>query len=246
MLHLFKRKKIVLDCFTDREDVHALHPISRAIKYVPSWWTQLPGFDETELAPMNTMRKCRGFIDLYDNSIVLPMWSDLMIKYDRQGLQYQFADMKSELANHAYSQRRGFLPENQDVKIISPWVFKCNKEINWMTFKPMYNYPNGIDFDVYPGIVNFKYQVITNINIVLPKIAEAKKFVIEANQPIWQLVPLTENSVDIRTHLISTQELISIRNKTHKVKFVGSYNYTKKILENKESKCPFSNLWRTK
>lgn len=240
MIKIFnKPSKIILDCFTYRNDVHNLHPVSKAIDFIPDWWKELPNFDETELAPKNTMKKCRGFIDLYINSIAIPMWSDLVINYDDKGVQYQYADMLSEIANHDYSQRRGFLPNNPNLKLISPWLFQTKEEINFMTFKPMYNYHESIDFDVCIGIVNFKYQSITNINIVLPQTDKAKKFTINAGQPIWQLVPQTEKKVEIKTHLVSRDEFIKIKEKTGKVKFVDSYGYTKKILQQKQSKCPF-------
>lgn len=240
MITIFnKPSTIVLDCFTYRVDVHNLHPISKAIKYVPQWWKDLPGYDETPLAPKNTMKKCRGFIDLYDNSIVIPMWSDLVVSYDKVGIQYQFADSLSEIASHDPSQKRGFLDNHGNFKIISPWLFKTKKEINFMTVKPMYNYEKSIDFDVCHGIVNFKYQRITNMNIILPMTEETKKFNIEANAPIWQLIPMTEKNVVIKNHLISRDEFINIKDETNKVKFVNSYGYTKKILQQKESKCPF-------
>jgi hypothetical protein len=240
MISLFNRPSTTtLDCFTYRADVHDLHPVAAAIKHIPKWWKDLPAFDETDLAPQNTMKKCRGFIDLYDKSFVIPMWSDLVINYTADSLQYQFADSLSEMANHNMSQRRGFLPNNIDVKIVSPWLFKSKDEINWMTVKPMYNYPEEVNFDVCHGVVNFKYQSVTNMNIILNRVNENTKFVIEAGQPIWQMIPMTERKVVVKTHLVNRDEFLRIKEQTNKVKFVGSYNYTKKILQEKESKCPF-------
>lgn len=240
MITIFNRPSIItLDCFTYRTDVHNLHPISKGAKYIPQWWKDLPAFYESNLAPLTTMKKCRGFTDLYDNSIVVPMWTDLVISYDQNGIQYQFADGISELATHNDSQKTGFLEGHGNFKLTSPWLFKTKKEINFMTFKPVYNYPAGMDFEVLPGILNFKYQSVVNMNIALPKVASVKKFMIEANTPIWQLAPMTEKRVEIKNHVISRDEFLNLKNETGTVKFVGSYGYSKKIIQQKESKCPF-------
>ena len=39
---LFKKSKIVVDCFTYNTTVKELFPIARAINFFPDWWKQMP------------------------------------------------------------------------------------------------------------------------------------------------------------------------------------------------------------
>ena len=41
MFFFFKRKEIVLDCFTHRPDTYEYFPIEKSTKHFPQWWKDL-------------------------------------------------------------------------------------------------------------------------------------------------------------------------------------------------------------
>ena len=41
-MFLFKKKKVVLNCYTYRPDVYSYFPIERSSKHIPEWWKKLP------------------------------------------------------------------------------------------------------------------------------------------------------------------------------------------------------------
>lgn len=92
------KKPIFLDLYTDRPDVYHYSQWQYAAKNKPKWWKRLP----KSLTPTidnpwgaTNMKHCAGFNDLYANSFLMPMWSDLLVEIapeDQHGYRYQFAD----------------------------------------------------------------------------------------------------------------------------------------------------------
>ena len=101
-----------------------------------------------------------------------------------------------------------------------------------------YNFDNPDEFFVFPGTVDYKYQENTNINIGFKKTIEKAQFMIPANQPLYHLIPLTEKSVKMTTHLITPQEADKLFAGSSRMTFLGKYNHNKNIAK-KKGKCPF-------
>lgn len=104
MLFIFKKKKIVLDCFTADPLVHKYYPVSRASNFKPKWFMDIPfeckSTDMGEKDPriLPTLRTCPGVIELLNKSIVIPLSSDLMIAPQTNGqIAYNLADKKDTL-----------------------------------------------------------------------------------------------------------------------------------------------------
>jgi hypothetical protein len=76
MLFIFKKKKIVLDCFTADPLVHKYYPVSKVSNFKPKWYTDIPfeckstdmGEDDPRILP--TLRTCPGVVDLLNKGIV--------------------------------------------------------------------------------------------------------------------------------------------------------------------------------
>ena len=81
---------------------------------------------------------------------------------------------------------------------------------------------------VPPGILEFKTQHSTHINIVSRKEEPNIEYRIKAGEPLAYLVPLTENTVKIKTHVVSQEEIRKMKNFHHS--FYNSYEITKRIL----------------
>lgn len=244
MMFLFKRKKVVVDAFISNKFAHAYDyaPIDYADKFYPDWWKNLPKV-KIDFDKMNrddeTMRLCAGFVDHYKRGLILPMWSDLMIKTEPPDRYYfQFSDETSTCQSHSSVQRQGFYDDHINIKIISPWLLRSEKDVYFTFLPPMWNNIKKPEYETAIGTVNFYYQNSTHINLL---IKSPKNIFIPFNQPILHMMPLTEREVVIKRHLVSEEEWHRENRRMISLSFFGAYFKLKKHRENMEqkSKCPF-------
>lgn len=246
----FKEKKIVLDCFTLDPFAYEYANISPAVKYYPEWWKDLPssGADPN-------MKSCLGFLNLYKNSFVVPMWGSLTInlsdaihKTSRPELDYiiGFAPGESPLAQHPKSQFKGFVGEDFiHVKAETPWMLKTNSDIKFMYMDPLWNRSNLADYSILPGIVDYHYQPTTSINMMFKLHDQPRRVDFRPGDVMAMIVPITENGVEVKCHLVDEMEL---RRQFPQIRLATStkqkmYNTFKKFItkheERQKSKCPF-------
>jgi hypothetical protein len=244
----FKRKKLVIDAFTTHAGVYNFYPITHMKDAYPDWWKKLPpAVNETTpygvSVPMATIKKCDGLLALYARGFNIPLWTDLIIKTQTNGAySYQVALNISasggESEQHSFSQMG---PEFNDLihfKLCNAWNFSEKTGVEFHFTSAWWNQIKLLPYMHVPqAIVNYKYQISTEINLFFSKIDQTIE--LAAGQPMIQLIPLTEHDMDIRCHLISQQEMDK-RNALHQnTTFQNSYKLKKRALQDKEKKCPF-------
>ena len=190
----FKKKKIVLDCFTDDHFAYEYTRISKATKHFPEWWESLsnmvvnnslsnmvdnnpynPASNKKFLQKIPTMKHCRGILDLYKNSFVVPFWGNLRIEYDFINDTYKWAadykiNIEVAVSNHIKAQYGSFGKGGiSHLKIAPPWILKTNKSVNFLLHDPIWNRENFSSYTVLPGVMDFKYVRHINTNIILEK-----------------------------------------------------------------------------
>jgi hypothetical protein len=239
MLFKFPQKKIVLDCFTALPSAIEYAPIHYAIKHIPDWWKNLPAPSNPSQVEMRNMRNCAGMVDYYKKSIAIPLWTDFKVSVKNKIFIWEFADQTGDATQHTKEQAKGFLDGYQHLKINSPWLFKSEKNMNWVWSHPTYNYSYGTELVSLPGITEFYYQNSTNINFLLD-LDEEQEIFIRQGQPLALLTPMSDRKVEIVRHLISQEEFLSIYRRNAPFTFVDKY---KSMLKRKEqfSDCPFHN-----
>jgi hypothetical protein len=249
MFFFFKRKKVVLDCFTFNHAAYELFPIEKSVYHLPDWWKQLPSkIDKGNAGYDPTMKKCQGLKSFYQNGISIPLWSEFAVRWvsdeekKQTHINWKFSDEISSAEVHSQSQRGTFLSEKkyQHLKILSPWAFKCKEDINWLFVQNFWALNNPEKFIILPGCIDFKYQHVTNINVMIP-FEQLKNchFSLECGSPLVSLFPLTERKVEIKNHLVSMEEFKKLLG-FGKISFTGRYNTIRSIIEKKEQKkCPF-------
>jgi hypothetical protein len=234
----FKRKKIVIDAFTYSSVAYNVFPIEKAIKFTPDYWKKLP-VSQTEKTLQGiqyeqpTLKRCDGFKSLYTNGFIVPLWTDIILESLGDSWAFKCADDNTGITYHPAKQMGEGLQQLHHAKILSPWIFKEKTGVNFLWMEPTWN---SIDYNynlrVVPGVLDFKYQVGVNINVFFPKIPH--RIELDAGIPIAHLIPLSENEIDIRNHLISKEEYEKIKSIDYKFAFIGGYK--KKI---DKMKCPF-------
>lgn len=232
------RSKITVDCFTYNQNAYELFRIDHAINFFPDWWKTMPNESEKHgLIPVSTLKRCNGIQDTYKSGIILPMWSDLAIRFEEGKWDFQFADSQSIITPHSPEQWKYYADPNKftHIKIESPWSLQCKKDINWTYIRPSWNFAPDSPLNILTGTLNFKYQHGTHINVLL-KVQTLKQIVL-AGQPMAHIIPHTEKQIVLKHHHVSVDEYHSkiARRLTHS--FVKGYRKSMNI--RKGSKCPF-------
>jgi hypothetical protein len=242
----FKKKKIVVDCFTPFKSVYELYKIDRAITFFPEEVKILPNYYSIEEPNTKisyeaaTIRKCIGLQELYKVGYILPMWTDFICdpissSQSRSAVALMHPPFYYNV--HDKTQWNGFFDNHIHVKLASPWkiVEKSGVKFTWSS--PTWNLHKHIEnFSVVPGIVTYDYQSDTNVNIFVNK--TAKKFTIDSGTPMAHMTPISDGEVVLKNHLISAEEHAKIGIPSD-FSALRPERYLRWKNENKKAKCPF-------
>jgi len=240
MFFFFKRNKIIVDCFTPYKHIIELSPIEKANKFIPEWWINTPReiVIPNNIEPCITIKECRGIIDTYNHGYIIPLWSDFILEIQNKQYRWTYSDKFSTAEIHSQKQWENFTDAQNigHLKLMSPWRIKTKKDIMWSCTDPFWNNKLQTNYMTAPGVVNFKYQYGTNINIFFKLQDQTIK--IDFNHPMYHLIPITEHETEIRHHLVTDREFTQLSNVS--VSFYNQYIKRKNILKNKKVKqCPF-------
>jgi hypothetical protein len=235
---IFKKKTVVLDCFTTESGIAEIFPITPLINNIPEWWKLCPNTAPAFNYPidLSTIKRCPGIKDLFKTALSIPAWSEyILYKNSNQGFSHLGPTRLAEGVQHQ-SDQLGPMYENYfHFKFVSPWYFKENTGIKWLMIGPSWHQHS--DLFVPPGLLEFKTQHSTHINIVSKKEENNIEYRIKAGDPLAYLVPLTDMPISIKTHVISQEEMKKMKTFHHS--FYNSYEITKRIL-NEQARRFFS------
>lgn len=233
----FKRKKIVVDAFTDHSIAYEHFQIKKSTSFMPDWWKALPipksHTLENLFKPETNMRHCTGMIDIYRLCYTLPMWTDLRMVVDPKGevgVGWQFADKRSVASIHDESQHGTFIPKTQyaQLKLQPPWIIKSKQSVEWIMFQPTYSFSAPEQVIFLPGMVNFQWDKSVNIQLISPRLESRHNFIsIEAGTPLMSMLPMTDKEVEFRHHHVTRQEMARMDHAP--VKFNGDGMFMRKL-----------------
>jgi hypothetical protein len=245
MFFWFKRRKIILDCFTDNALVFDRHKIVKAVHELPDWYRSLPNEyrSSSEENGNGNMKHCHGFKEFFKKAFSINMWMAVDFEVDTDKKTWTWlSSTPMILGEHFPHQYGNFLHKNDydHVKFINPWYLKTDRFVNfawidsfWCRNTHDYFFPNAV-FDFY-------YQHAANINTFFRLNGPSYKFSLVAGQPLVFIVPLTEHQVEIKHHLLTEKEMnrflprdCFLRADTYKTR----KKHTDKLLS-RQKKCPF-------
>ena len=240
-----RRSNITVDAFTSNAGIYEFFSIQSANNFLPNWWKQLPPTYTTVSefgisVDRSTLKRCDGLAELYKHGAIIPMWSDLAIRTFEDGnWAYQYSADDSPPIQTSNNQQLGSEFNNSiHMKIISPWLVREGKGIKFLQIQPYWNNIRQLSKFTLPiGTVDFKYQNSTTINLISPRVDDA--FTLHAGTPVVHLIPLSENNLTVKCHLLSKDEYETIRLKcAYSFSFQGRYKKVKRHVD-VQSKCPF-------
>lgn len=238
-MFFFKRKKLHIDAFVTEKQAHAYNyaKIDYSNKFLPDWWKNLPksDFSFEVMDIRTTMKSCMGFVNHFQQGIMLPMWSDLAVKIRPDNMiEYKFSDSASQCSFHSPEQRMGFYMNHINMKIESPWLLKTNEEVMFNYLPAFWNSTEDDPYRVVPATVDFYYQSGLAINMLMPN--RPKEFIVPFGKPMVHLIPLSERETDLKIHLVSDKEWHVLGSSMTPITFTKKYSKIKKII--KDRGCP--------
>jgi len=243
----FKKKEIVLDCFTDSQSVYEFAKPDFAYKFFPDWYLELKKTAVHKGIERRTIKNCQGFRRYYAaNTIILPFPGMVTIDLGTNKnpyYSYISNDDKISISEHLNVQFNKTLNnEYADLKFKIPWYFKTNKFIEFFWSDPVWNRNNILDYSVLPAIVDYKYQFATEVNFIV-KYGDVKKTLnFTMGEPLVMLAPLSECNIKIKHHIIDTAKYNSLVGFTASNK--QAYKLKQEIIQAADKrdamkKCPF-------
>lgn len=247
-MFIFKKKPIHVDCFVDNYGVANIYPVAEAVHYIPMWWKNMAKTftdrsDSGVKIETGTIKICSGFIDLYKTGLIIPMWSDVALKTKADGTwaaAFPDTSLNFCIVTHRAEQYGNdvFNPYIH-MKFVSPWVFKEKTGVKFLFHGCSWNIiPMFQGIHVVPGMVEYKYQVNTNVNVFVEK--RDRQLNIPAGMPFAHCVPLSDRPVKVHVQLTDKNEINKLRHEN--IAGVSTFLYRHKIMKKfneKKAKCPF-------
>lgn len=245
MMFWFKRNEIVVDCFTYHHSIFEYYKPLNASNFIPDGWKKLPKKFEVKSFPnfpnsklveeVATAKTCLGFINLYRTGFIIQNHCDIAIEVDTAGnINAAPSDRNtSSIVQHNPNQVwDGFFSNHAHIKLNIPWFVVEKTGVNFIYSKCTWNDTNMADnFHVVSGILDFKIQHNIAINFFMKRESVINFY---AGQPLAHIIPLSEQKVTMKHHLISKEEY------TNRFNFVPANRLYKEFLRIKTKKeCPF-------
>ena len=248
MMFWFKKKEIVVDCFTYHHVVYDNFKIDTSSKFYPDELKKIPNKVEVKVSDhpnsklteeFRTIKLCDGLRDLYTTGFMLPAWCDMKFE--------MFGDNQYNVADYNPDFQFGFHPRElygQDlfrgyshIKLLSPWLIaeKTGVQFSWspITWGGTHNLTNAT---VLSAVVNYRDTRGTDINVFI-KNGSIVKYA--AGEALVQMIPISDKKVKLRHHLISKDEWNGIRDYTSQRLRYKNWKKLKVPKMPSTSKCPF-------
>ena len=213
MFTFFHRKKtITVDCFTAEASTYKATPVQMAKHNIPQWFKTLPKIN-WQTNPRNkikdtNMRGCVGFIDLYKRGFILESWADFKINISQNDDKvYMEWSTGSQPAHHSSDQYNNYFEYHKHLKLISPWFLQEKTGVPFIMQPASWTHRN-LPVLIPPGVLDFKYQCVTNVNILFPVADQDYEITIPLGQPLVHFVPLRDDyNYKVANHLVSIDEI---------------------------------------
>jgi hypothetical protein len=223
----FKRPTLVLDCFTYVPELETLFPIVPAEERLPPFWKKLSPTVNHFGINRGTVRTCPGIGTLFKTGFILQNWHDYAISTEDNNFRWHPENMAEQ---HNSKQWGEYLKSYHHLKLISPWRIKEKTGVNFL-FTNCFWHDDEFKPTVVNGIVDYKYQYTTSVNMLVPKTMFPKTLTIPAGKELAHVIPLSESDVKIKMHTVSSIEYDRLN--TYTFSFQGAYFKRKKILKDK-------------
>jgi hypothetical protein len=249
-----KKIEVTLDFFTYSPLAFDYAKPDFAYKFFPDWFLKLPkqtGRVDPENTAITTLKSCIAFKRYYTaNTLIIPVPYNATIEVgtlEERGYKWRIRDQNEVAYSHDRDQFEGFVTEDyQHIKLLTPWKFKSNRYVEFLWSDPIWNRQNFLDYAVLPGVVDYKYQFDTPVNLMFRYRETPHVLQFNLGDPFVMLAPLSDCTIKIKHHLVDKDALLlrSLPNRLFSGPADSKYKRNKKLIDAAEKrdamkKCPF-------
>jgi|TARA_B110000977_G_C11051201_1_gene482387 hypothetical protein len=216
----FKKPTVTLDCFTYDDMIAKTASISPAIKFYPKWMKDMhpvvseskynANTQETHTIPSGTVRGCPGIVDYFKTGVIAPLWVDASVIVNSDGrYSYHSADQPFSIESHFPGQWAGYKGYTH-MKFVLPWHIEESTGVQFLLQRPMWtDNTNPLFINKLTsagGVIDFKSQHSLHLHTFLEIPNEKQEFMLPFGLPLLHMIPLTDKTIKIKTHVISEEE----------------------------------------
>jgi hypothetical protein len=221
-----RRKQVVLHAFTAVPRLAEVFPPDGLHRMPPKWWSELPSYVDTPhlsshshltnvnsvVSKIPTIKHCYALQELFKHAIGIRLWQDIDIAMEPDGsvLSRGPGPRAAKAGDaHPLSQfHNAFVGDAQHFKLFSPWLFVCDSLVHFMWTHPFYHQRDPFRFQTMSGVVEYRNQHNTEINILFPRVRHKRTEIsIAAGEMMAYVLPLTDVDVKVVASEISPKEM---------------------------------------
>ena len=184
-----------------------------ASKFVPQWWKQMPKQDP--FPAIQTVKVCPSFPDYFSQGFVVPMWADVMLKYDKHTSEWNWiAGLPSptnpfSIETHLNAQFIDYIkPSIQGVegnfifKFNSPWSLKTPKGYSVLQLPMFYHFNK--EFSVLPGVIHTDFHTTINQQVVYH--GTENEIFIKRGTPLVHYIPFERKKYGLKVRVTNLED----------------------------------------
>lgn len=218
------------------ENIDLISP-KPSIKYVPSWWKNMPTEHGASSVSDGTIsvgnvKNCPSFPDYFSNGFTVPMWCDTKLIYHKETDKFSWLVSNQQFSweVHGHSQFLNLSPHKYlgrngkfVFKALSPWKIITPPGWSVLQLPMFYHFDNK--FTVLPGIIDSDIHHEINQQVVI--LEESEEIFIPAGTPFVQYIPFKRENLSLEVKSPNEQEFEQIETQRLKFwsKFAGSRQY---------------------
>lgn len=241
MINFFKKKQNIpkITFWPTVQGLDDVVPVQKSIEYIPDWWKNSQNFITGNVLDKGTVRHCPSFPELFRMGYVIPLWCDLYIKVDENGILWKSPDKRFQFEIHKDEQYRNLIPPHarKDVSIIlktlCPWRLKTSPGYSVLQV-PMFYHFNEY-FEALPGVIWTDIHHEINQQIIIKKFGE---FIIQRGTPLVTYIPYKRE--EIQFECIPENEQLKRSGEISSLHFMTKFIRGYKLQQNQIKKCPFT------
>jgi hypothetical protein len=203
MIFLSKKKQsLKLEVYTPVGQLAELFPVVRSKEALPKWYHHISAPPDQK-----TVKQCPGISTLFNRSVTIPAWADHDITiYPNGHTEITSPYSQKPTSSHRLStDAPGAWPGYANIKFLNPWMFWCNKPVDWLFLPPTWNQLDPQEFTVVPGITEFKVVHEANVNTLFKLKDTPYRVSIKAGDALMQMIPITEESFELEIKSMTPQ-----------------------------------------
>ena len=184
-------------------------PVRPATDLIPDWWKGLPKEYQRFGKPNSpTAKTCPGIFDFMRAGYIVPMWSDIIFKWNKNGFEYRLSHAMQQLSECVYAHDSAQIKdapclENtcpKLIKLTTPWFVDVPKGTSLFYTSPFYHVNNSIT--VVPGIIDPDIDLISNKEVnVFIQLNTQEEVRINKGDPLLQIIPFKRSDYDLHVDM---------------------------------------------